>query len=672
MSAPKLPAGWQWHPDSESGRWTFKHAGTGHRQSHFPLAGDEAYQDFNSRGNDVDSHLARFSAGGLPVSPSSSPQTGTGQDLVMATASLASMSIGTHPSLPHSNAGAAIKRKPIQIKGPASSPVPVSSPTGLRSLSTSQTPTHGGAMAGFSSSPGSGFAEIASSLDTTTQQREPPRESQHLISPLSPTSQTPQLPSRPGQANPASPNASGPLKSGAQQYFHPHVLRQASMPVNSPATNYDSQQNPMPMLHPRQSAPEPARPSMVSAASAPQISQTYDEQQISRPSKTSKMRKMSSGVNSWVKKHPVIATTVAISGAVVVEAAGLAVGVDAVKDAALINRGVNKFQARRKASQVTQKQPDTIPEQAQSTLQQDQDRAPALPRRPQTSSGAAHATSGGVPYTALGTNSLPHKTNKDQAGQGVDFAGKIVNMVGHIATGHAHTHQAHQTFASGPQQQGVQQHDLQQQAAFQQQQWAQQQATLQQQQAYQQQLCQQQLLYQQQTYANGQNPVYLQQQYPAYQQQYSTYQQPPPQYYQQPPVYQDNSINMVDSGGVDPLTMMRDYDDKADAKQALSDPGLIDPTATQQVNFNVQGISVDSQQTSVDSTQNVVDPSQFGGASLPTTPDGLQDGSAYVNPPLTPPLSSTEMSGDWGNVDNGSEGDNGDGGCDDYDDGDDY
>ncbi|KAK0955029.1 hypothetical protein LTS01_023588 [Friedmanniomyces endolithicus] len=356
------------------------------------------------------------------------------------------------------------------------------------------------------------------------------------------------------------------------------------MPVNNSATNPDPQQYPMPLLHPTQSAPEPPRPSMVSAASASQIPQTYDEQLTNRTSKTSKMRKMSNGVNSWVKKHPVIATSVAISGAVVVEAAGLVVGVDAVKDAALINRGVNKFQARRKASQIAQKQPDTM---------------------------------------------------------------------------------AHQNFASGPQQQALQQQNLQQQnlqqqAAFQQQQSAQQQTTLQQQQAYQQQLYQQQLLYQQQTYANGQTPVYLQQQYPAYQQQYPAYQQPPPQYYQQPPVYQDNSINMVDSGGVDPLTMM-----------ALSDPGLIDPTATQQVNMNVQDISVNSQQTTVDSTQNVIDPSQLGGASLPTTPDGLQDGSAYVNPPLTPPLSSTDGTGDWGNMANGSDGGDDDGGCDDDED-DDY
>ncbi|KAK0343561.1 hypothetical protein LTR59_015101 [Friedmanniomyces endolithicus] len=586
-------------------------------------------------------------------------------DVAMATASLASFSTSPQPSLLHSNSGTAIKRKPVQIKNPASSPVPVSSLTSMRSLSASQSPVHGHAIAITSSGQGGAFGEIASSINTAPPHGVPQYESPHWTSPISPSSQILRSPSIPGQASPGSRTASDPIQPSAQQYFHPHVVRQASMPVNNSATNPDPQQYPMPLLHPTQSAPEPPRPSMVSAASAPQIPQTYDEQLTNRTSKTSKMRKMSNGVNSWVKKHPVIATSVAISGAVVVEAAGLVVGVDAVKDAALINRGVNKFQARRKASQIAQKQPDTIGEQAQNTSQQDQDRAPALPRRPQASSVAGTATSGGAPYTAPSTNSLPHNTNAHQAGQGVDVAGKIVNIVGHIATGHTHTHQAHQNFASGPQQQALQQQNLQQQnlqqqAAFQQQQSAQQQTTLQQQQAYQQQLYQQQLLYQQQTYANGQTPVYLQQQYPAYQQQYPAYQQPPPQYYQQPPVYQDNSINMVDSGGVDPLTMM-----------ALSDPGLIDPTATQQVNMNVQDISVNSQQTTVDSTQNVIDPSQLGGASLPTTPDGLQDGSAYVNPPLTPPLSSTDGTGDWGNMANGSDGGDDDGGCDDDED-DDY
>ncbi|KAK1083505.1 hypothetical protein LTR48_006225 [Friedmanniomyces endolithicus] len=118
---------------------------------------------------------------------------------------------------------------------------------------------------------------------------------------------------------------------------------------------------------------------------------------------------------------------------------------------------------------------------------------------------------------------------------------------------------------------------------------------------------------------------------------------------------------MMDTSGVDPMTMM-----------ALSDPGLVDPTATQQVNVNVQNVSVDSQQTTVDSTQDVVDSSQLGNASLPTTPDGLLDSGAYVNPPLTPPLSSADGTGDWGNVDYGNDGGDGDGGCDNDEDDDDY
>ncbi|KAK0848129.1 hypothetical protein LTS02_014170 [Friedmanniomyces endolithicus] len=662
MTAPSLPAGWQWHFNPGSGRWAFKHSATEYQQIHFPLAGDEACQVPNSQVNDIDSHLAKVIAGGQTVPPASmSPQTGAEMDVAMATASFASISMSTQPSLSHSNPGPAIKRKPIQIKGPASSPVPVSSLTSVRNLSASHSPVHGHAIAITSPSQGSGFGETASSITATAPRELPQHESPHWTSPISPSSQALRSPSMPGQASPASPTALDPFQPRAQQYFHPHVVRQASMPVNNTATNPDPQQQLMPLLHPTQSAPEPPRPSMVSAASAPQITQAYDEQHTNRTSKTSKMRKMSNGVNSWVKKHPVIATSVAISGAVVVEAAGLAVGVDAVKDAALINRGVNKFQARRKASQVTQKQPDTIAEQAQSTPQQDQDRAPPLPRRPQASSGTAHATPGGAPYTAPSTSSFSHNTNAHQAGQGVDVAGKIFNIVGHIATGHTHTHQAHQNFASGTQQQGLQQQDFQQQAAFQQQQSNQQQAALQQQQAYQQQLYQQQLLYQQQTYANGQNPVYLQQQCPRYQQQYPVYQQLPPQYYQQPPVYQDNSINMMDTSGVDPMTMM-----------ALSDPGLVDPTATQQVNVNVQNVSVDSQQTTVDSTQDVVDSSQLGNASLPTTPDGLLDSGAYVNPPLTPPLSSADGTGDWGNVDYGNDGGDGDGGCDNDEDDDDY
>ncbi|KAK0932502.1 hypothetical protein LTR29_015929 [Friedmanniomyces endolithicus] len=607
MTAPSLPAGWQWHFNPGSGRWAFKHSATEYQQIHFPLAGDEACQVPNSQVNDIDSHLAKVIAGGQTVPPASmSPQTGAEMDVAMATASFASISMSTQPSLSHSNPGPAIKRKPIQIKGPASSPVPVSSLTSVRNLSASHSPVHGHAIAITSPSQGSGFGETASSITATAPRELPQHESPHWTSPISPSSQALRSPSMPGQASPASPTALDPFQPRAQQYFHPHVVRQASMPVNNTATNPDPQQQLMPLLHPTQSAPEPPRPSMVSAASAPQITQAYDEQHTNRTSKTSKMRKMSNGVNSWVKKHPVIATSVAISGAVVVEAAGLAVGVDAVKDAALINRGVNKFQARRKASQVTQKQPDTIAEQAQSTPQQDQDRAPPLPRRPQASSGSSE-------LRFRNTAARPP--------------------------------------AAG----------LQQQAAFQQQQSNQQQAALQQQQAYQQQLYQQQLLYQQQTYANGQNPVYLQQQCPGYQQQYPVYQQLPPQYYQQPPVYQDNSINMMDTSGVDPMTMM-----------ALSDPGLVDPTATQQVNVNVQNVSVDSQQTTVDSTQDVVDSSQLGNASLPTTPDGLLDSGAYVNPPLTPPLSSADGTGDWGNVDYGNDGGDGDGGCDNDEDDDDY
>jgi len=435
---PSLPIGWQWEFNDTTQRWSFWHPTSGHKQAHFPKAGDEiAFANLNVK-QPIEYLLTKSIEGKTTASMAAVhelPETVLPQNAMAAvTASVASIAIDVRP-VPSPTSTGIVKRKPILCSGNLA---PQSAPT------LSQVPSVS-CVAEQEAAGGQNFqneeeappalparpsASPAATQDTPDDEVNPPLPPRPLASATSPShirqprshapTASPPRPPPPISAQTASNISTNPYSgnlpsSQTQNSASLPGIRHISMPLNSYPLALDQRHPSLPMLQPVQTAPistssqQPQRPHMISVASAPQVLQTSQTAGVQESilnqeamQKNSKMRRMSKGVGNWVKKHP----KMAVGGAVLIEAAGLAVGVDAIKDAASVQRNVQSY----KAKQNSQQQKAAAQENSESTSKQNLSQQGVQQRTTNMSQNSAQQLkpNGNLHQTQLAMHNINH------------------------------------------------------------------------------------------------------------------------------------------------------------------------------------------------------------------------------------------------------------------------
>ncbi|EMC93033.1 hypothetical protein BAUCODRAFT_151406 [Baudoinia panamericana UAMH 10762] len=344
MAMPPLPPGWQWDFDAASQRWCFLHVSTGHKQTNFPNAGDEQQANFAAAPSEEFYLLqgqqplhGQVTATTTVVTSQPTKSDDDLTDFARVTAAMASVSMGVAPESTvlqvHAPSPVAIDmpmpREAAKLAQTDAPPLPVATPA---TSTASPCPSPLGAQT-LHSTEQQVFYPAPAAAPSVFMHRTQPVWSDHA-------------------ASSAHSSATAPNPPAGDR-----------MPKTDSAVSFQpADTSSSPVLYPVQSTPQlqqvqyQHRPDIHSVASAPQVMQSFQppptpseaaDQGQGTTDKDSKMKKMSKGFGKWVKEHP----KMAIGGAALVEVAGLAMGVDPLRDAATTYSHMQNHKAKKAAQQ---------------------------------------------------------------------------------------------------------------------------------------------------------------------------------------------------------------------------------------------------------------------------------------------------------------------------------